>query len=454
MTLFSNPSTRLLSAAVAIWMLGGSAPASAQQARAPQAETEQKIDVGHQVVTLQSVLEQAQAQNETWAITEARIAQARGLRRQAWAALLPSLSVDASVTRNGDTIDFGGSQVQRQYNWGVSGRASIAVFDGTKYPLLSRSGKLLEASEALAQWQRSALKFEVTQSFYLLAATQSRVAIAERTVALREVQLERAEALLDAKLGVALDTELARTQLLEAQQDLLEAQALLANASDALAVLILVEPEVALRTELSETEIDGSAASPPAQAELGALQQRGDLRASQLQIEALELNKSSVWASFLPIIELGAGANYGPSSPFSNPDGFNWSVSLSASWLLYDGGYRYGQLDQLSGQITESTLEYAREVRQASAGVRSALRAWQTAAASVTLAQQQISAAQQAYESASARFESGLNTSLDLADASDRLFQAEVSLNQRIFEARTAAAEYHYLLGLMGQDQE
>lgn len=454
MTLFSNPRTRLSSAAVALVILGSAQAVPAQQVGSAQPEARQHIDVGQQIVTLESVLEQAQAKNETWAITEARINQARGVRRQALAALLPSLSANANLTRNGNVIDFGGSQVQRQYNWGLSGRASIALFDGTKYPLLSRSGKLLEASEALAQWQRGALEFEVTQSFYLLAATQSRVAIAERTVELRQAQLERSEALLDARLGVKLDTELARTQLLESQQDLLEAQSLLGNAADSLGVLLVIEPEVELRTALDETNLTASTAAPPSKVELASLEKRGDMRASQLQIEALELNKTSVWGDFLPVVELGGGANLGPASAFSNPDGFNWSITLSASWLLYDGGYRYGQLDQLSAQITESTLEHQRELRQAGSGLRRSLRAWRTATAGVDLAQQQIIAAEQAYESASARFENGLNTSLDVADASERLFQAEVSLNQRIFDARTAAAEYHYLLGLMGQNQE
>lgn len=453
MTLFSKPHSQLLGAAVALVMLGTAHRALAQQRATPRPDSPQ-IATSQQIVTLEGVLEQAQANNETWAITEARITQAHGARRQALAALLPSLAADASVTRNGNAIDFGGSQVQRQYNWGVSGRASIAIFDGTKYPLLSRSGKLLEASQALAQWQRGALAFEVTQAFYLLAAAQSRVAIAEHTVELRQAQLERSQALLDAKLGVKLDTELARTQVLEAQQDLLEARSLLGNAADSLGVLLVVEPAIELRTDLSTTELTGDAANPPAQVDIASLDTRGDLQATQLQIEAVELNKTSVWASFLPVVELGANANLGPSSAFSNPNGFDWSLTLSASWLLYDGGYRYGQLEQLSGQITEASLEYERELRQAGAGVRQALRAWRTATASVDVAQQQVRAAEQSYASVQARFENGLNTSLDVANASESLFEAEVSLNQRIFDARTAAAEYHYLLGLMGQNQE
>lgn len=453
MKLFSNPRPRLSGAAVALVILGSAQVATAQQPSSNDTPGHSQIDRAQQVVTLESVLEQAREKNETWAITEARIDQARGMRRQALAALLPSLSANASVTRNGNVVEFGGSQVQRQYNWGVSGRASIAIFDGTKYPLLSRSGKLLEASEALAQWQRGALDFEVTQAFYLLAAAQSRVAIAERTVELRQAQLERAEAMLDARLGVKLDTELARTQLLESEQDLLEAKAMLGNAADSLGVLLVISPEVDLRTDLDATDLDSATAAPPAKVDFTSLKERGDLRASQLQIDAIELNKRSVWGGFLPIIELSSGASLGPSNAFSNPDGFDWSVTLSASWLLYDGGYRYGQLDQLSAQVTESTLLYERELRQANAGLRRALRSWRTAAAGVTVAQQQIIAAEQAYESANARFENGLNTSLDVADAADRLFQAEISLNQRIFDARTAAAEYQYLLGLMGQDQ-
>jgi OMF family outer membrane factor len=409
-----------------------------------------------QTVTLEAVIEQVSDQNELWEITEARIAQAQAARRIALAQLLPTVSVSASGTRYGQAIEVGGRQVRPQYDWGVSGRASVAIFDGTNYPLYSRAGELLEATEALAKWQRRTLVFEASQAFYLLAAAQDRVAIAERTVELRQAQLEQAEALLEAQIAVRLDVERALAQLLEAKQDRLEAEALLGNADDALGALLAVDARAELRAQAPKSDLAsadlGSAdlEEPPEAAPLEAVDQRSDFAALQRQISAVELSKSAVWWSLLPIVELGADARTGPETAFSNPDGFTWSLTLSATWLLYDGGARFARIDQLEAQVKEQTLQYQRDLRQARVGVRQALRDWKTAVSAVDVVKQQVAAARQAYETAKVRFEQGLGTNIDVIQASDALFRAETTLNQRVFDARTAAVEYEYLLGLMG----
>jgi outer membrane protein TolC len=415
---------------------------------APSLASSQVLDQqrDQQTVTFDEVLETVVEQNELWEITEARIAQAQAARRIALAQLLPTVSLGASGTRYGQDIEVAGSQVRPQYDWGVSGQASIAIFDGTNYPLLARSGELLEATKALSRWQRRTLLFEASQAFYLLAAAQDRVAIAERTVELREAQLEQAEALLEAQIAVRLDVERARAQFLEAKQDLLEALALLGNADDALGALLAVDSRAEIRAEVAEGELE----QPPADAPLQTVEERADFEALQRQISAVELNKSAVWWSFLPIVELGADARTGPETAFSNPDGFTWSLTLSATWLLYDGGARFAQIDQLEAQVKEEKLAYQRELRQARVGVREALRAWQTAVASVEVVEQQVEASRQAYETAQERFRAGLGTNIDVIQASEALFRAETTLNQRVFEARTAAAEYEYLVGLMG----
>lgn len=414
------------------------APGSAwaQQESAPEA------------LSLDEVLEEVVEDNEVWEITEARVEQARAARREAWAALLPSVAVSASGTRYGQEIDFGGRQVRPQYDWSASGRASIAIFDGTRYPLLQRSGELLEATKALAKWQRSTLLFETRQSFYLLAAAQQSVDIAQRTLELRQAQLERAQALVDAKLAVKLDVERARAQMLEAKQAVLEAQALLGNADDALGALMALEPGVAIRADVDDADVE----TPPEEAPLEKVADRPDFTAFKDQIDAVELNKRAVWWSFLPLVELQADARTGPESAFSNPDGFTWSMTLSATWLLYDGGARYAQIDALEAQVKEEKLQYQSDLRQARVGVREALRDWKTADAAVEVARQQVAASQAAYETAQERFEQGLDTNIDVIQASETLFRAETSLNQRIYEARTAAAEYRYLVGLMGVD--
>ncbi len=403
-------------------------------------------------LTLEQVLEEVREQNEEWEITESRIAQARAARREAWAALLPSLSVSGNVTRYGREIEFGGEQVRPQYDWGASGRASIAIFDGRSYPLLSRSGRLLEASEALSKWRRRSVVFEATQSFYLLAAAEEQVAIAERAIELRQAQLDRAQALVEAKLAIQLDVERARTQLLEAEQDLLEARAQLGDAADSLASLMAIEPEETLRAQVGDGDLeDAPVEQPPDQPRVADLEQRADFRAVEHQIEAVEQSERAVLWSLLPLLELRADAQAGPESAFSRPDGYTWSLTLQASWLLYDGGARYAQMDQLEEQVREERLSYQRELRQAQVGIRQALRRWKSAAASVDVARQQIQAARAAHESARERFDQGLGTNLEVIEAADTLFRAETALNQRRLDAQVAAAEYRYLVDLIGE---
>ncbi len=401
-----------------------------------------------ETLSLDAALAEVAEQNEVWEITESRVEQARAFRREAWAALLPSVALSASGTRHGEEIDFGGRQVRPQYDWSATGRASIAIFDGTQYPLLARSGDLLDATEAQAKWQRDTLLFETRQSFYLLAAAQTSVEIAERTVELRQAQFERAQALVDAKIAIKLDVERARAQMLEAKQALLEAKALLGNADDALGALLAREPETEIRADVDDRTLE----APPEAAPLAQIADRPDFEAVESQIEAVEMSKKAIWWSFLPLVELQADARTGPESAFSNPDGFTWSMTLSATWLLYDGGRRFAQIDQLEEQVKQDKLQYQSDLRQARVGVREALRDWKAAVASVEVARQQVEASRQAYEMAEQRFEQGLDTNIDVIQASETLFRAETTLNQRIFDARTAAAEYRYLVGLMGAE--
>lgn len=415
----------------------------------PAASTAQQRETTATELSLDQALERTRAHNEEWEITEERIRQSRAVRRQARAELMPSLVADGSVTAYGREIEFNGNTVQPRFDWRVSGTASIVVFDGTKYPLVSRAGELLEATEAQAKWQRRTIEFETTTAYFVLAAAQEQVAIAEKTIELRERELERAEALLDAGIAVKLDVTRARTNLLDARQSLVAARAQLGNASDSLAVVLGDQPGSNLRAELGADDVR----MPPEQVDV-SLERRADFDATQRRIEAARLEEQSIWWSLFPTVDLSANGVVGPPTTFGRPDGYRLSLTLNATWVLYNGGARYARLDQAESRVREQQLEYERSLREANAGISRALRDWEAAVSAVDVARQQVDAAQETYDNAVARFESGLANSLEVNDASQQLFQAKVLLNQRILDARTAAAEFDYLRSLTGQDDE
>ena len=409
-------------------------------------QSQERSDVGADL-TLEQALERTRDQNEEWEITQERITQSRAARREALAGLLPRLVANGSVTAYGREIEFNGNTVQPRFDWGVSGTASIVVFDGTQYPLVSRAGELLDATKAQAKWQRRTIEFETTTSYYVLAAAQEQVAIAEKTVELRERELERAEALLDAGIAVKLDVTRARTNMLSARQSLVDARAQLGNARDSLAVVLGEEPGTVYRAELGADTVR----TPPEVTEI-SLEGRADFEATQRQIEATRLEEQSIWWSLFPTIGLSANGVVGPPTTFGRPDGYRLSLTLNATWVLYDGGARYARLDQAESRVREQQLEYERSLREANAGVSRARRDWDSAVSAVEVAREQVDAAQETYVNARARFENGLANSLEVNDASQQLFQAKVLLNQRILDARTAAAEFDYLRTLTGQD--
>ncbi|MGM0558763.1 MAG: TolC family protein [Myxococcota bacterium] len=423
-------------------------PDAGSETDAPTDEFSAGVDVPDgEPISLDEAIDRTRSENETWAITEERITQSRAARREARAELLPRLVADGGVTAYGREIEFNDNVVQPRFDWRVSGSASIVIFDGTKYPMVSRAGELLEATKAQSKWQRETIVFETTSAYYVLAAAQEQVAIAAKTVELRERELERAQALLDAGIAVKLDVTRARTNMLDAKQSLVDAKARLGNARDSFAVILGEQPGANYSAAIGAETVT----NPPAEVDV-ELERRADFKSTLRQIEATKLEEQSVWWSLFPTVGLSANGVVGPPTTFGRPDGYRLSLTLSATWVLYDGGARYARLDQVESRVREQQLEYERSLRQANAGVSRARRNWSSAVSAVEVAREQVEAAQETYDNARARFENGLANSLEVIDASQQLFQSKVLLNQRILDARTAAAEFDYLRTLTGQD--
>ena len=144
----------------------------------------------------------------------------------------------------------------------------------------------------------------------------------------------------------------------------------------------------------------------------------------------------SAWARVAP--ELSASGAYFASTvayPTGEKDG--WKVTVDLTWQLYDGGFRYGKRRQAEAQLSaarageEGTrLAVLREVEDASRDVG-------VAAERLRLADSQRRLASDAAASAKRSFDAGVASSLDVIDANDRLFFADV----RLADARAQLAQ-------------
>ncbi|RAL22325.1 hypothetical protein DL240_10775 [Lujinxingia litoralis] len=402
--------------------------------------------VAAESLSLEEVLGELETRSESWAITELQVEQSRASRRVALGALLPQLSATGTVTRQGGgEVQVGGQTVRPQWEWGTNLSASLTVFNAPQFLDYRAADAQLEATRARSSWQRTLLRLEVEEAFYTLAAAQRDVAIAESAVELRRAYQERSQALVEAGLAVAVDVSRARQQVLQAEQTLLEAEQNLGNAADGLAYLLGREPDGALRVDvdaeaIAHEEVVVGAGEASAKVEAS----RGDFVSRRAAIEAAELGRSALWWGLVPSVRLTGGAQLSQATLF-NPNGFNWTVGLGLSWLLYDGGARYARIDQSNARIAEEELSLQRDLRLANAEVRRARRDLSTAGAAIAVALEQVEVARETYEYTAARFESGLATSLEVTDASQQLLSAELQLNQARLQARLSEVRYRYL---------
>ncbi|WP_230469844.1 TolC family protein [Lujinxingia vulgaris] len=430
---------------VGAWTLPEAAAQQIEQRDGAESSAPETTTASATGLSLDEVLRELETQNESWTITELQIEQSRASRREALGSLLPQLSSSANVTyQGGGEVEVQGNTVREAVEWGVNANASMSLFNAPQYFTYRQADRQLDATQAQSAWQRTLLQLEAEESFYTLAAAQRDVDIAESAVDLRRAYLDRSEALVDAGLAVAVDVSRARQQVLEAEQTLLEARQNLGNAADALAYLLGREPDGELRVDFDPDVIEGGESSLQGATNSEVSREREDFVSRRYSIEAAELARRATWWGLVPSLQLTAGAQLGQPTLF-NPNGFNWTVGIGASWLLYDGGARYARLDRASAQIAEQELALKRDLRQASTELRRASRDLDTARAAIDVAREQVQVAQETYEFTSARFESGLATSLEVSDASQQLLSAELRLNQARLQARLAEVRYRYL---------
>jgi outer membrane protein TolC len=407
-------------------------PATLHAQTAPQAEQSARL------ISLEDARAQAIQRNETWQIVQTRIERSQAERRVALAGLLPLANVTAQGLR-GPEVKLGDRVFQPAFNWNAQAALTVPLLDLPALATYWQSGELIAQQEHLASWQRQLLLLELEQAYFTLVSAQQEIEIAERTRDLREVYVERAEALVQAQVAVPIDVARAKTDLLQAEQAVVEARVAQANAGDALASLMGEQPGSSWKATVELRE-----APVYAQTQTRSLVQRADFAAQTSQLSSLDYAEDSQWYALIPQLDLGASARFGPAT-VSNPNGYIWSVSLSFSWALYDGGARYARAESIRAQQREIRLARDQSMRQASVEITRAEREWQAAGAQILLTEEQVGLAQQSLDLAKQRFEQGVASSLEINDANGALFTAEIAHNRAVLRAKLASIRVRYL---------
>ena len=476
-----DPRARFVKYIVVAVCCGGVASAAAQT-REPQ------LPAGP--LTLEQVLEVAEARSESIAIARAGVRRAEGEQVRARSGLRPQLSVSASYDRalasefEGvfDSFDFGNTgnsgtdnglenlPFGRSNTW----RATLS-FTQNLY-----SGGRLGAQSAIAQVGRATadlgvttaqaqLLFDVTQAYYDAALADRLVAIAASTLEQASATLRQTQASFDA--GTQPEFEVLRARVSrDNQTPLLIRQRV--NREIALQRLMqLLEVPVDYDLRLADTLGDETLPPAPAFAERVAvvenrmqvvdpgsftILQQVSIPERTVVAEAgatMRLREASLRlteAERMPSVTLNS--SYGrvayPSGAFPTFNRTNWTVGASLSVPILTGGRQRG--DEL---VARAELEQARVQRQqieelAALDTRSTWAELLAARAVWVASAGTVQQASRAYEIADVRYRAGVSTQLELSDSRVALQQAEANRAQAARDLQVARARAALLPGL------
>jgi outer membrane protein TolC len=174
-----------------------------------------------------------------------------------------------------------------------------------------------------------------------------------------------------------------------------------------------------------------------------ALGARPEVAVATAKIRAAQAQRLSARLRLLPALA-GSAAVFASDMPYPTGKREGWRLAVEATWPIFDGGFRGGKREQ-----AEAESEGARAAAEAQSlaiaqEVADSARDLDVAGERLRLAEQQAAFASEAAAAAKRTFEAGVTGALEVLDANDRQYQAEVALadaRARLGMARVALAK-------------
>ncbi|WP_224363274.1 TolC family protein [Hyalangium versicolor] len=391
-------------------------------------------------LTLERAVALTAERNETALAAQKRAEAADARVARARAFFFPELTVTGTYTRRmrESVRDVDGQQVvsQRRNALGATAVARMTVFDARGFPLY-RAAKLQGQAAGLdAREARRLVAFEAADAFLATLGAQQVYEASVRRLDFARQSLQDAKARAEAGLASTNDVTRAELEFSSAEVQLAQARGDADTNRIELGFLLVTPVEGPLA--LPEPVL-AEAARPPDSFNVlgqGAEERRLDVLSARLKVQAQQASAQEPLARLFP--SLGLSGQYRltnePGLAGRTGDGF---LALDLTWNLFDGGERYAERREQVALAQALELETTALTRRVGVDIQRAQVVLSNSQAALRQSELAAAQARKNAEETGILYRQGLSTALAVADASLRLFEAEV-----------AAARARYTLGV------
>jgi outer membrane protein TolC len=408
-------------------------------------------------LTLDEALAVLDSQSPTLAQARSRVGEARALATQAAVPLVPTVVAAGGYTRNSADarVDFTGTPlaslhpgalvIQPLGVWTVAGTVRVPLLVPNAWSEWTAAQRAADAVAATAESARLQLRASLAEAAWAAAAAEEIVVVSERAVTVAEEHRRSAARGVTAGTEAPLAVLKAETEVVKRQSDLAQARANCERSHLALGVLL--GKGTPLRVLLPPVA-GGEAAQQVESLLAEALQSRPELAAQEAQIRAARAQVTAARLRWLPQLS-ASGTVFAADVPYPTGKKDGWRLTLDALWPLYDGGLRGGKRDQAEAALASARAAAEAQRLNVVQEVQDTRRDASVAGERLRLAEQQRDLATAAAASAKRTFEAGVASSLDVLDANDKLYQAEVGMADARGRLGIARVAFDRALGRM-----
>jgi outer membrane protein TolC len=389
----------------------------------------------------------ALARNEIAKIADDQILVADAAVEKARVAFLPVITATAVDTARPYDVVRAGTTVTA-YN-AVTGGASIVqpVVNLPAWPLYRQAQRLLDAQKASSTDAKRVLEFSAAQAFFNTLASEAVLAAADRRRDTAKATLDDTQARVDAQLNSSNDVTRAQLDLASAVQEVASDDGNVKNAYIALGFVLNATVKGPLSPPADTLRVAANPAGAIDPLVAFAEAHRPDLIASKYSARAAHLFADEPLLRIAPTLGVTAAVT-GTTLAMGNGYYSDETLVSTLTWQLYDAGNRYADKHSRDAaariaDLTEQTLE-----RQVRVTVETAMTALESAQAQFKAASDAVTAARKNVEETATLYRQGLATALELTDANDSRFEAEVGYSGAEYAMALAYLALRQAMGL------
>ena len=314
---------------------------------------------------LNGLEQQVDISNQNVAQAEAAFRQARALVQAARAQYFPTVTVGVGISgvQNSATANPGSSSASNAFT-----EHSLPIDVSWELDVWGRIRRLVESNEANAQASAADLEAaklsaqaELAQDYFLLRSLDAQKQLLDDTAVAYQKSLELTTNRYNSGIASRGDVLQAETQLKTTQAQAIDIEVQRAQVEHAIALLVGKAP-----ADVSISRAPLTTAPPliPSGVPEELLQRRPDVAAAERQVAAANAAIGVAEAAYFPTVSVGAHGGFESSnwSKWISVLGRFWSVGLSLSQTVFDGGLRGAQVDAARAAYDANIAAYRQTV--------------------------------------------------------------------------------------------